>query len=135
MGSKHNKAFGEELRFRRDEHGLSQEEVAWRAHLSRQYVSRLELGECSPSLDTMVAVAAALGTTLDVMIYGVSGVSSRNGKNRTLSRSPPVFSRHPPFTAFCLAFLDDDGTNGYDHLLVIERGIPACRLEQFPPFR
>jgi hypothetical protein len=63
------------------------------------------------------------------------GVSSRNGKNRTLSRSPPVFSRHPPFTAFCLAFLDDDGTNGYDHLLVIERGIPACRLEQFPPFR
>ncbi len=52
MGSKHNKAFGEELRFRRDEHGLSQEEVAWRAHLSRQYVSRLELGECSPSLDT-----------------------------------------------------------------------------------
>lgn len=72
MGSKHNKAFGEELRFRRDEHGLSQEEVAWRAHLSRQYVSRLELGECSPSLDTMVAVAAALGTTLDVMIHGVS---------------------------------------------------------------
>lgn len=71
MGNDHNKAFGEELRLRRDAKGWSQEEIAWRAQLSRQYVSRLELGECSPTLDTVVAICEALGITLDVMFTDV----------------------------------------------------------------
>jgi len=64
----HNKIFGAELRARREEKGWSQEELGWRANLSRQYVSRLELGDCSPTLDTVAALSIALSISLDVIV-------------------------------------------------------------------
>ena len=52
---------GEEIRKARTEAGLSQEELAFRANLSRNYVSLVELNQNSPTLDTLVRLCQALG--------------------------------------------------------------------------
>jgi transcriptional regulator with XRE-family HTH domain len=54
------KAFGLRLRAKRDVLGISQEELADRSGLHRTYVSQLERGLKSPSLNTLFALASAL---------------------------------------------------------------------------
>lgn len=49
------------IRSRRKELGWSQEQLAERAGLSHNYLARLELGWNSPSLSTLIALAATLG--------------------------------------------------------------------------
>jgi transcriptional regulator with XRE-family HTH domain len=57
-------------RLRWDE-GLWQQELAWRAGLSAATISNLEGGrDTDPRLSTVVALAAALGVTIDVFIPG-----------------------------------------------------------------
>ena len=56
-----NRAFGEALRVLRTEAGLSQEALGHESDLHRTYISMLERGEKSPSLDSIVALAEALG--------------------------------------------------------------------------
>ena len=41
--------------------GFTQEQLAERADLSANYIARLELGEKTPSLGTLVQLAGALG--------------------------------------------------------------------------
>lgn len=52
--------FGAVLRELRKKQPLSQEKLAFEAGLDRTYISLLELGQRSPSLDTMLAIARAL---------------------------------------------------------------------------
>ena len=52
---------GEEIRKARTDAGLSQEELAFRADLSRNYVSMVELNQNSPTLDTLLRICLALG--------------------------------------------------------------------------
>ncbi len=54
-------AFGEVLRELRLATGLSQEALAHDCGLHRTYISALELGDHSPSLDTLFMLAAGLG--------------------------------------------------------------------------
>ncbi|NYE62468.1 transcriptional regulator with XRE-family HTH domain [Duganella sp. 1224] len=54
-------AFGEVLRTARIEAGLTQEQLGLTAGIQRKYVSELELGKKTPSLDTVVKIAGALG--------------------------------------------------------------------------
>jgi len=56
----HNIAFGMALRKERKGRLFTQESFGFAAGLDRTYVSLLELGECSPTLDTVVDVCAAL---------------------------------------------------------------------------
>lgn len=56
----HNRAFGQTLRELRKRQGLSQDALAARAHLDRTFISLLELGQRSATLDTMIAVITAL---------------------------------------------------------------------------
>lgn len=56
-------AFGSVLRRLRQERKLSQEELAFESGLNRQFVSLLELGERSPSLQSLYKLAAGLGLT------------------------------------------------------------------------
>lgn len=56
----YSQAWAKALREERTKQGLSQEELAHRANLNRTYISLLELGKRSPSLNTMVALATAL---------------------------------------------------------------------------
>jgi transcriptional regulator with XRE-family HTH domain len=47
----------------RTEAGLTQEQVAERAHISQQYISGLERGQRNPTIETIAALATALGVS------------------------------------------------------------------------
>jgi transcriptional regulator with XRE-family HTH domain len=54
------KAFGRRLKSIREAAGLTQEQVAERTHGDAKYLSALENGRSSPTLDTIMALARAL---------------------------------------------------------------------------
>lgn len=60
----HNKAFGTALRAFRKAANLTQEVLGFEAQLDRTYISLLELGQRSPTLDTLIALTRALNITL-----------------------------------------------------------------------
>jgi transcriptional regulator with XRE-family HTH domain len=51
---------GEEIRKARVKAGLTQENLAFKAGVSRQYVSLLELNEKSPTVDTLIGTCQAV---------------------------------------------------------------------------
>lgn len=55
-------AIGTVLRAKREKFAISQEEVAERAGVDRTYVSILERGLKSPTVETLEKICAALGT-------------------------------------------------------------------------
>ena len=55
-------AFGRRLRRLREQQGLTQEQLAERAHLDVKTISRLENGRFVPDLDRIYALADGLGT-------------------------------------------------------------------------
>ena len=57
-------SFGNLLRAIREEVGLSQENLALKAGLHRNYIGILERGEQNPSLLVMLKISKALGVTL-----------------------------------------------------------------------
>lgn len=63
---KNNRAFGKALREIRKEKGYTQETLAFECELDRTYISLLELGRNSPTLDTLLALCRALGIPLSV---------------------------------------------------------------------
>ena len=63
--------FGASIRRRRQELGLSQEELADEAGLHRTYVSLLERGLRSASIVTIVKLARALKTTGSELLKGI----------------------------------------------------------------
>jgi transcriptional regulator with XRE-family HTH domain len=76
------KVLGERIRERRENLGLSQEDVA---HLSSMHVSnfgKIERGLANPSLHTMLRIASVLEVDPGVLIAGLSGdmVTSRPHK-------------------------------------------------------
>ncbi|MBP3062134.1 MULTISPECIES: helix-turn-helix domain-containing protein [Ectopseudomonas] len=60
----HNVAFGIALRKLRKSRKFSQEALAFESGIARNHVSLLELGQRSPTLDTITALADALGVSL-----------------------------------------------------------------------
>ena len=57
---KYAKAFGRRLKSMREAAGLTQEQVAERTRGDAKYLSALENGRSSPTLDTIMALAKAL---------------------------------------------------------------------------
>ena len=66
-----NEAFGSTVRRRRRSLGLSQEELADRAGLHRTYVSLIERGLRGATIETIVKLAGALGTSGSRLLEGV----------------------------------------------------------------
>lgn len=60
-------SLGENLQRLRKEKGLSQEEVAQRLYVSRQSVSKWELDQAEPGVESLKALAALYGVTLDAL--------------------------------------------------------------------
>jgi transcriptional regulator with XRE-family HTH domain len=60
-GPKHRRLLGEAIRFKRKEKGLSQESLAERGELSTVFISRVECGKESPTVDSLVKIANGLG--------------------------------------------------------------------------
>lgn len=58
---KHRRLLGEAVRAARKEAELSQEKLAEKADLSTVFISRIERGVESPSVDNLVKIARALG--------------------------------------------------------------------------
>ena len=59
---------GDELRKTRVAAGLTQEELAFKADVSRNYVSLLELGQKSPTVETLDRICRALGIKMSGLI-------------------------------------------------------------------
>ena len=66
-----SKAFGLAVRRRREENGLSQENLAAQAGIHRTYVSSIERGKVRLGLDIAQKVAAGLGVPLHELIKDV----------------------------------------------------------------
>lgn len=58
---KHRRLLGEAIRTHRKEAEFSQERLAEKADLSTVFISRVERGKESPSVDSLVKIARALG--------------------------------------------------------------------------
>jgi transcriptional regulator with XRE-family HTH domain len=79
-------AFGKVLREIREEYSLSQEELGFESGYHRTYISLLERGRKSPSLNTLFQLAAALGISPSEILRRietrVSQVSRRDSRER-----------------------------------------------------
>lgn len=64
-------ALGREIRRHRKALGLSQEALAERAGLHRNYVGFLERGERNPSATTIFGLARTLGVSASALVAGV----------------------------------------------------------------
>ncbi|KVV07303.1 helix-turn-helix domain-containing protein [Burkholderia ubonensis] len=71
MTNSYNRAFGGVLRALRKERHVTQETLAFCAGRDRSYISLLELGQKSPTLDTMVALCRALNVTLKEFVAAI----------------------------------------------------------------
>ena len=68
-----NESFGLAVRRRRVDLGLSQEELASEAGLHRTYISLIERGLRSASIETIIKLAKALNTTGSQLLQNVEG--------------------------------------------------------------
>lgn len=71
------KAFASELKFRRQEAGISQEELAHQAQINRTYVAKLELAQNQPTLTVLAKLAGGLGIGLPELIEATLARSAR----------------------------------------------------------
>ena len=69
------KRFGAVLRRRREAAGVSQEALAAKADLHRNYVGLLERGKQIPTILVVEKLAAALGTTMSSLLREVEKAS------------------------------------------------------------
>ncbi len=65
------KAVGQELYFWRNKKGLSQEKLGFEANLHRTYISIIERGLKSPTINTLVRLCNALEITPDKFLKNV----------------------------------------------------------------
>jgi DNA-binding XRE family transcriptional regulator len=62
---------GDEIRKARLKAGLTQEELAFRAGVSRQYVSLLELNQESPTVDLLIRVCKVMGASAGKIVVRI----------------------------------------------------------------
>ena len=63
-------AVSKNLKRIRQAKGMTQDQLADALHVTRQAVSSWETGRSEPDIETLLALAEALGTNADEMIYG-----------------------------------------------------------------
>ena len=68
---------GDEIRKARLAAKLTQEDLAFEADISRNYVSLLELNQKSPTVDVLMRIARAMGIRASALIGAVEEKSSR----------------------------------------------------------
>ena len=69
------------IRQYRNREKISQESLADKVGVSDTYIRKLEAGARTPSLETVLALAAALNTTPDHLLLSVSGVDKPSGSS------------------------------------------------------
>ena len=68
------RGLGRAIKGLRNQHGITQEELAEQASLHRTYISDIERGARNPSLETLVRLAAALQISLAEMFKDIQTV-------------------------------------------------------------
>jgi transcriptional regulator with XRE-family HTH domain len=64
-------AMADRIRTARLHLGLSQAKLAARAGLHRRWVEQIEIGDiANPRVESVAAIAGALGTSIDSLVYG-----------------------------------------------------------------
>jgi transcriptional regulator with XRE-family HTH domain len=76
------------IRERRRANGLTQAQLALRAHTTQAAVSRLERRELSPTFETFAALLAAMGETFAVEVRRETGDFDRGHLCDLLARTP-----------------------------------------------
>ena len=84
------KVFGRILREIRRERGISQEELAFESGYHRTYISLLERGINSPSLDAILRLAPVLNTSASEIVARVEASDRRRSVKTT--ETPPSSS-------------------------------------------
>lgn len=69
--------FGSRLYELRKQKGLSQEELASRLDVTRQTVSKWELGDSTPDMEKLIALGALFERSLDELVLGKVPVTTR----------------------------------------------------------
>ncbi len=67
---KHRRLLAEAVRTKRRLAGLSQEKLAEKADLSTVFISRIERGKESPSVDNLAKISRALGVRVRDLVEG-----------------------------------------------------------------
>jgi transcriptional regulator with XRE-family HTH domain len=75
-------AFAQRLRGLREERNLTQTGVARGAGLSRSYYANVEAGQCSPTVDSVLGIAAALGLRASTLFTGITSAASAKPTTR-----------------------------------------------------
>lgn len=71
---------GRRIKEERQKHGLTQEELAVKAHIGTKFVGNIERGASKPSLDTFIKIANALNVSCDLLITESKEKKSRYTK-------------------------------------------------------
>ena len=74
---------GEEIRHARKAAGLSQEELGFKANMSRNYISMVELNQSSPTLDTLLRLCKAVGVRASTLVANIEQELPRKQKKKT----------------------------------------------------
>ena len=82
--------FGERLRGRRKELGLTQNYVAEQAGITLRFYQMVERGEKCVSLDTLIHLSKALQISIDYLLFGGLSLPADNPLAETLSALSPV---------------------------------------------
>ena len=79
---------GEKILFYRKQNKLSQEELAALVGVSRQAVSKWELGEATPEVEKLLALARAFAITTDELLSPDEPKTQKSRSPRRESRTP-----------------------------------------------
>lgn len=71
----------------RKQKGMSQEELASRLNVSRQTVSKWEVGDSTPDMEKLVAISDLFEVSLDQLVMGKETVKEKSGEKPTLDKS------------------------------------------------
>ena len=82
--------FGETVRRRRTELGLTLEQLAERAGLSPNFIGAVELGKRDPSLSTVLAIAKGLKVGAGELLGGVEGLTAEGIEAARLFEAVPA---------------------------------------------
>jgi hypothetical protein len=87
-------AFGEKLKKRREEKGMSQDDVAdfFGENFSRQAVSKWERGDGYPEVNTLLVLAAKLDISLDILFEEELNYLKKRTPNDMMEKYPGVAS-------------------------------------------
>ena len=123
------KAIGANIRGLRERAGLTATEIAKRAELSKSTVSKIETGQISPPISTLMRIAQALNEPLAEFFVEPDAdppyVLTRNGEGNIITRNGTRFGysyealalglRHKRVEPFVLTIKPGDPTGAFRH--------------------